>query len=82
MQNNFDKNLGVLMPNPFDQFCVITDVIDKTNGLISENKIRHLIRHRDKHAGFERCVKKVGKEWIVNLPQLISFIANDQKEDV
>jgi len=76
LQNNPNKTLGDYMSNPFDQFCVITDVTDKTNGLISENKIRHLIRHRDKHAGFERCVKKVGKEWIVSLPLLINYLAN------
>jgi len=62
--------------NPFDQFCVITDVPQKTNNLISANRIRHLIRFRDQHEGFDRCVRKLGNEWVINLPQLFNYLAN------
>ena len=64
--------------NPFDQFCVIEDVFEKTNGLISANRIRHLIKSRHRNPEFVRCIKKVGKEWVINLPQLYNYIANEQ----
>jgi hypothetical protein len=67
-------------PNPFDQFCVIYDIHERTNGLISENRIRHLIKTRDKRPNFMRCLNKVGREWVINLPELHKYIIGDQDE--
>jgi len=66
--------------NPFDQFCVICDIPKKTNGLISENRIKHLIRTKDKRPDFVRCIKKIGNEWVINLPELHKYIAGGQDE--
>ena len=76
MFNNIHSQQSNTAGNPFDQFCVISDVPEKTNNLISVNRIRHLIRYRNRHEGFDRCIKKVGKEWVINLPQLINYLAN------
>ena len=78
MSNKFELIDSDDCQNPFQQFCVIADVFEKTGGLINENRIRHLIQSRHRHPGFERCIKKVGKEWMINLPQLFNYIANEQ----
>jgi len=78
VSNSFEFISDSSHVNPFDQFCVIGDVHEKTNGLISENRIRHLIKSRHRNPEFSRCIKKVGKEWMINLPQLFNYIANEQ----
>ena len=75
LSNNQSKHSDT-SDNPFDQFCVISDIPIKTNNLISINRIRHLIRYRNRHEGFDLCIKKVGKEWVINLPQLANYLAN------